>query len=515
MPQIIREFRDILRKNSRLVTVTMVTSLVIALLAAVFKPNSWCATQGLIVRDEAVGDFRRLGRFESTDAMQTAQETILEIARYKSVVREALADVGPPEGQRADVWPSDKDIEACQGNISIEAPQGAQFGRTELIYLVVKDSSPQRAVALNEAVCDQMDERLKFVRNNKYQSVIHELEKSELLAAEELKRASEEVARIEKSVGSDLAELRSMIATSGDGVLTRTLNEITNEIRQARSQLDARKNLLAALHAAQKNPADILATPNQLLELQPSLRRLKDGLVDAQLRTAQLAGARSKDHPEVQAAIQAEAQVRQELFAEIAVAIRGLDSDIHISQLKLERLNSQKKDVEARLDRLVAIRTNYANLTTAARAKSDVLERVRGELSTARANERAAKEVSLIARVDHAVADSRPSGPSRRTIVLAGLFLGLCITAGLLFLTEPRLGGSRYPWQNLFSARKDTTAESTAVARVGGRRASDPKSDRRNPEQPGRRDTDISLRNVAPPIDLAPGLPDNNTPAGA
>lgn len=306
-----------------------------------------------------------------------------------------------------------------------------------------------------------------------------------------------------------------MIATSGDGVLTRTLNEITNEIRQARAQLDARKNLLSALHAAQKNTEDILATPNQLLELQPSLRRLKDGLVDAQLRTAQLAGARSKDHPEVKAAIQAEAQVRQELFAEIAVAIRGLDSDIRISQMRLERLNSQRQDVEARLDKLVAIRTNYANLITAARAKSDVLERVRGELSTARANERAAKEVSLIARVDRAVADSRPSGPSRRTIVIIGFFLGLCITTGLLFLTEPRLGGNRFPWQNLFATGSNAPLESSTSARVGGRRANDPPSDRRNPEQPGRRDIDFSLRNVAPPIELPPGLPDNNTPTGA
>jgi len=67
-----------------------------AIYRAANKPDVWSAYQGLIPRDEVNGEFSRLGRFESTDAMQTAEETVMEIARHPSVVGPALKALGPP-----------------------------------------------------------------------------------------------------------------------------------------------------------------------------------------------------------------------------------------------------------------------------------------------------------------------------------------------------------------------------------------------------------------------------------
>ncbi|MCA9265135.1 MAG: hypothetical protein KDA60_14845, partial [Planctomycetales bacterium] len=272
------EMLQLFRKHQRLLLWCVGTTTTLALLAAVFKPSVWCARQGLIVRDEVVGDINRFGRFESTDAMQTAQETILEIARHKSVVEEALRDVGPTRGKRKKDWPRTSDIEAVQDAVSIAAPKGAQFGRTEVIYLVVKAGAPERAVALNTAVCDHLEKRLQEVRNEKYRSITAELVKTVAVAQDELDKATARVQALERTVGANLPELRNMIDnSSGDGPLGRSLNEIMNELRQLRSSYTTQKQQREMIHLAQRDPDELLATPNQLLESQPALRRLKEG----------------------------------------------------------------------------------------------------------------------------------------------------------------------------------------------------------------------------------------------
>ena len=71
----------------------------------------------------------------------------------------------------------------------------------------------------------------------------------------------------------------------------------------------AHRQLLTLLKDAEADPTRLMAAPNSLLDSQPALRRLKDGLVDAQLRTATLQGRMSAEHPEVVAAREAEVQV--------------------------------------------------------------------------------------------------------------------------------------------------------------------------------------------------------------
>ena len=75
----------------------------------------------------------------------------------------------------------------------------------------------------------------------------------------------------------------------------------------------ANRQLLALLEQAQADPTRLMAAPTRLLDSQPALRRLKDGLVDAQLRTATLQGRMSAEHPEVISAKEAETQVAARL----------------------------------------------------------------------------------------------------------------------------------------------------------------------------------------------------------
>ena len=98
---------------------------------AVARQPCWKASQGLMVRDQTTQQNSR-GQFESLDAMKTAQETILEIARNRSLVESSLKTIGPPaKRETTGAWPSQDEIDDALDGIMVSAPKGAEFGKTE------------------------------------------------------------------------------------------------------------------------------------------------------------------------------------------------------------------------------------------------------------------------------------------------------------------------------------------------------------------------------------------------
>ena len=220
---------------------------------------------------------------------------------------------------------------------------------------------------LSSALSHQLQLHLQEIRNAKAQSMIDELNKAVQLAGSDLQAATARLTALEKQVGSDLPELRSLLdANSSDTSLRRTVSEIENELRQFRGTEKANRQLLALLKQALADPTRLVAAPNRLLDSQPALRRLKDGLVDAQLRTATLQGRMSAEHPEVISAKEAEAQVAARLHAELSTAIRGLESELAFDANRLEMLENQRNSAAARLARLAGLRATYTNLLSEA-----------------------------------------------------------------------------------------------------------------------------------------------------
>ena len=243
---------------------------------------------------------------------------------------------------------------------------------------------------------------------------------------------------LEKQVGSDLPELRSLLdANSSDTSLRRTVSEIENELRQFRGTEKANRQLLALLKQAQADPTRLMAAPTRLLDSQPALRRLKDGLVDAQLRTATLQGRMSAEHPEVISAKEAETQVAARLHAELSTAIRGLESELTFDANRLEMLENQRNNAAARLTRLAGLRATYANLLSEATNRAKLLDRAEQNLTNARSDSASAKAASLITRVDAPDTGTSPVSPSGSMIVLGGLLGGLLTGLGIVLLTAP------------------------------------------------------------------------------
>ena len=409
----------------------------LALAYAMVRPISWEAAQALVVRDEVGDRLTRPGKFAHVDEMKTSQETILELAKSRGVLSKALAEVGPPTDAKASrSWPSEQDLETLQGKVKITPPKGAEFGKTEVFYLKVQDTNQHRAIELALAICRQLQNRFAELREAKAHSTIDELTTSVTLAQDDLATATRALGTMEQHVGGDLAELRILNESpSGDSDLRRTAIELEKELRGYQAAQTEGEELLKLLAAAQSDPTKLLASTSVLLKSQPALARLKDGLVDAQLRTGQALGTMSQDHPLVQAAHAAEQAIGDQLHDEIGVAIRGIEVDLRVNADRIRSLEEQNSAIQARLGRLATVRAEYANLVTATKSRGETLKAVERDLAEARSSQAAARAASLINLVDSPDAGSRPLGPGRTTIVLAGIGGGLLIALAIVFLT--------------------------------------------------------------------------------
>lgn len=437
-----RKIREVLAKNRLVWLGTTLLCTLLGLLHVATKQDQWQASQALVVRDEAFGEmgFGPTGRFDNNDALKRSLETILQIAKNQDVVQAALAQVGPPPNATTkSAWPSEDVIERLQKQIRVSAPKGTEFGTSDLVYLSVQAPTRDRAVALTEALCDQLERRMKQLRADHARSIIAELGQKKKLSESDLTSVTTELAKMESDLGSDLGEMRSLseAGVGGIGNLNAQVSQIRVELREAERVSQTHSELLALLRTAGSDTSLIVATPNRLLEAQPALRRIKDGLVDAQLRTAQLRGNMTDEHPAVRAALLNEDNVRQQLRSEAGNAIAEAEAELAVSKSLVASLTTKLTDVQVKLDRLAAQRAEYTNLVSKVEQRREQLRLCNVALADARGRQEAAGASSLIVRLDDPVTSSRPMGPGRLTVVAGSLGVGLCLGLSFVYLIAP------------------------------------------------------------------------------
>lgn len=411
---------------------------VTACVYAVFGRSTWEASQALMVRAEAANGQLSPGKFNGLDEMKIVEETILELARTRGVLEAALAAVDGLTPGDSRPGPSAEQIEELKGRVKLAAPKGAEFGKTEVFYLKVRDSNRARALTLADAICQQLQTRFQELRDAKARSMIEELTKAANLAKADLAESTSRLNQLERQAGINLAELRVLQESSaGESALRRTYTEVCNELRQAQVAQQTDRELLGVLHAAQGDPARLLATPNRLLESQPLLRRLKEGLVDSQLRAAQFQGRMVDTHPLVQAARESQLEIGRQLHNELGLAIRAVEVDLRLHGERLEMLNGQLAKLTAQMTDVAAVRAEYSNLVAEVRSREGLVQRAEQNLAEARACQASARASSLIARLDAADAGAAPVGPSAAVLALSGLLGGVLAGLGILVLTTP------------------------------------------------------------------------------
>ncbi len=448
----------VLRRHALLLVIPTVVCTVLAAGYAFFRAPTWEASQTVLLRNEAVSNSDEvLGRFRNIDDLKLTQETVLEVALSHSVLESVLREAGRPA--------SGQDVADLRDNVSVVPPDGAEFGKTELFYIKVRDRGPESASHMASLLALHLQEGLQRLRSARAGSVTEELQRGVLIAQEELETTGAKLSAIESQVGGDLADLRMLdLTATGDSDLRRQLTTVQDELRAAETLLRAKEESLDLLLQAQNDPGRLLAMPTELLAAHPGLARLKDGLVAAQLKTADMMGLMSENHPLVKAALEAEQQISRQLHAELAIALRGGEVERRLTAARVNDLNQQRNDLDTRLGRLATLRANYSTLATQVKHRTLLLEQSQAALSTARTAEAAAASASQISLIDSPIVGNRPVGPSRGIIVIAGFAGGLMLGAGLLFLLVP---AGEFTTQ---AARAvDSEAAATEVVRAAGR----------------------------------------------
>ncbi|MEX1040817.1 MAG: Wzz/FepE/Etk N-terminal domain-containing protein [Pirellulaceae bacterium] len=485
-----KELVSILRRKWWMwIPITLVTTLG-ALTFALVKQDVWQASQTMVIRDEAAGQLGGQGRFDNMNTMKAAQEMVVEVSRNFNVLETTLREVGPAKTSRrsAKPWPSIGDVEDFRKLVEVAPPNGAEFGTTEVLHLSVDGETPQRAIALTNALAAHLDRALKDLRGRRAAGVIQELTDAARLAQNHLDITTERLEAMEREVGSDLGELRKLSeAGSGDGGLQVGWGQIKQQIRDGQSEIARLEEQLRLLKEARDQPDKIVGMPGQLLETQPALRRLKEGLVDTQLKTAELLGRMSEEHPLVKAALTSEREVQADIRAEIGTAISGIEAELLVQRSRLASVANQEVEVRKRLDGLAGMRARYTNLVAEVVQANQVLQETQHKLGEAKANQQASLASSVITLVDSPTVGEHPLGPGKTMILAAGIFGGLLMGGGLIFLTtplaQPRFGRR---WTDQLWGRRATDDPNQPVpanghpgqnvpgAIPGGRRASDP-----------------------------------------
>jgi uncharacterized protein involved in exopolysaccharide biosynthesis len=409
-------------------------------LYAVCKPKQWQASQTLLVRNDAANSESIPGRFRDSDEMKVTHETILEMVKSHRVLEDALREVRPASGLPSAAWPTSSHVDQLREAVSLNAPSGIEFGKAEISHLSVRDVDQRRAVALAAAVGKHLEAALRRVRAAKAKSMVEELAKTVGIGESDLDESTQRLCRLEQQVGADLSDLRNMeLNATGDSDLRRRLNSIEDELRQARADEQANTELKKLLVASQSGAGHLVATPSRLLQSQPALQRLKDGLVSAQLKTSQVLGQMSQEHPIAIAAREEEREIAGQLHHELAVAVRGVELDLRLASERVASLEAQRQDLSVRLNRLAGLRPRYSTVLAEVKHRTESLADARRKLAVARAVEAGAQTAGSITFIDKPILGSQPLGPSTATLLIVGVVGGLVTGLGVLFLTATGL----------------------------------------------------------------------------
>lgn len=434
----------------------------IGVVTAILSEDKWAAHQPLILRDEATGAVDRLGRFASQTDLKTAQETILDITQNPEVVAAALREIGPPDDAEpeAETWPSQKIIEqVSKESVNVIAPQGSEFGDTELIYLKVTEESPQRAVAFCKAMLDSLSAHLRTVRRLRADGVVVELTYARDLARQKLNAAIAKMQEIEISIGEDLGELRNLNDTiSGSGANRRTSEEISRELQTAELELERLQALHRLLVMGADDPSKLLVSGDDLLKSQPTLLRLKEGLIEAQLQSSHYASLLTAQHPRRRAAMQAEVEIAERMLQETRAAIRAMQPSLELAQGRVDRLRKRKTELDQKMARLASVRSSYSKLNSEVDALTTQLAQAEAALSEAQAGRSAALATNLLSELGPPQVGDSPEGVSGTMLTLGSTCAGLIFGLGAVFLVAPGPEGPRYGrrWGDYITGRRRT-----------------------------------------------------------
>ncbi len=404
---------------------------------AYLNPDTWEVSQSIIVRNYAVSEGVEPGEFRGADPMRRTVDTIVELCLSSRVLGAALSEVGPPEGEEVEgEWPDREAIANLREAVSVEAPNGAEFGTTEVFFIKVQDNQRERALSLVDAIFRQLRDRTRELRDQRAREMVAEVEEMVTMAESDLQETTQEIKQIEQSVGGDVVVLRMLHASpGGNAEREESLISVDRQIMEYECQHAVNQHLIELLESAKEDPKLLLSAPPDLLTSQPMLQEMITGLAAAKLRTAAMRGNHTENYPTMKTAIKEEAAVRDSIRTELDCTIELIKADIDLKARRREVLVKKRDAMSARMQKLASMRAEYTNLVNVVDYRQRALETAEQRLGEVRIRQVVARTSNIISRLDSPDIGHQPIGPSRAMTLLAGVFGGLVTGFGCLALT--------------------------------------------------------------------------------
>ena len=406
--------------------------------AFLIRAESWTARQSFIIRDDLLGQSFKPGRFESQESLKSAQETILEIARRPKVIRSALERLGSPRGISANDWIDDELIEKTQGLINFNAPNGAEFGKTEVIVLTTQESTRERSRKFIEFLSEEIVSKVNEVRTRRLESMEAELIEARDGVVKHQQAALNELEALDKLLGANVSVINSLNeAQAGESSLKKEISQINNERRPIELRLTVAKATLRALMAINDQPEKIITLPSSVLRELPALEQLKKELVTKQAKLSSTLGQKTEIHPDVAEARLDVEIMKQQILDSIEGEISGTRSTIETQESQLALLDSKVQKLNSQLVTLSSKRTEHLRLTAEVKLLTESASQAQSKLSQVQSLARTARSSGLITPVDEAQVGAYPDGISKKILAALGSIGGLTLGFGLVLLVAP------------------------------------------------------------------------------
>lgn len=414
--------------------------------AIALRQETWSAKQSLKLRDDLLGQSYKPGQFNSTESMKSAQETIFEISRQPQVIRNALQELGPPAsglfGLGSNVYPSEETIEDIQGAISFSAPNGAEFGKTEVIILNSKASSRERSKKFIDLLVREIISKVNEVRHRKFQSMEVELRQTCKAAEDSLEASKVELKKMYRLLGQDAGGISSIgDSTVRDDPIKKEIAQLNLERRVIQSEIEIGNSILAGLALANEDPEAIVNISSDLTQRQPELNALKQELVKRKSEFAVLSGLYTSVHPKVSSASGAIRAMEGQIRLVLDPAVRDIKSQNAVQQARLDSLDSDIGGLRKRLFNLSDRHADSMTLVADVENKTRILNEARTGLAQINSI-LSSVDADLLIKVGEAQVSTRPDGLGKRQLVLAGGLCGLMLGLGLVMLLAPPMGSN-------------------------------------------------------------------------
>ncbi|MGQ9563500.1 MAG: GumC family protein [Thermogutta sp.] len=427
----------------------------------IFKPSQWEANQPLVVRAEALEGSNLPGRFDSDQQRRQVLDTLVAVLHSHPVLETTLREAGLEKPGRGFSFFRGSDIERLQRSLRVVPPSDTDFGTTDLIYLKVRDSKPERAIHLAQVLVKQADYHLRQILRAKAQATLQELTLAEKNAMEGLQTLTKELQSIEAQLGLDGLTLRSYEEKLDETSLRAAINDLEDKLAELDSQILTANELIRLLHQITVQTEKLCTIPSTLLENYPTLSHFQQSLREAEVKLIELRGQYGDDHPKMIAAQLALRDLAERLRDEIPTVIQTIENEQKVQLAQKQLLEERRQAEETRLAAILAMLPRYRELTTQVRSQWEAVRSTQQRLVIARAAAAAAESAELITPIEPPRTGNRPVGPEKITIAAGGLVFGAFLAFSLFLWLSPAVP---HQTSEYVSSRDDSFVPPTPVS---------------------------------------------------